>query len=112
MPTSFSTKGDHRWPSGLPHSLAILSRSPSDLEAVLNSSFHRETDDLGRFSNLYVALASGRVIGLRSYDHDPVGGTAVLIDSTDDPAAALRELVHALQLLKGDFTWIADASTG
>jgi hypothetical protein len=107
---ALTTVPQHRWPSGLAQSLALIGETPAQLSARLPISFTRELDDLGPFDNTYLLLPSGLVFALRRYLHDPEFGTAILIDDKADPAACLAEIANAISVETGSLRWRADGS--
>lgn len=97
-----------KWPSGIDRTAAVLGFEPDELAAAHGITFHRDLDDLDDFRFAGLRLPSGRQVVLLRYERNQHPGTGVLIDSRDDPTAALREALHALDLPDAAVTWTPD----
>lgn len=104
--TQVTTK--ERWPSGADKPIAVLRAEPEELAKRYGLQFHAGSDDLDRFQEVALRLASGRPVLLYRYERSPSAGTTVVVDHGDHAREALDELVAALDLRERGIVWISD----
>jgi septum formation protein len=100
-----------RWPSGDGRYVATLDTTPVELASRYGMGFHGWIEDgLGPCEGAAIRLPSGRHLLLTHFADSAAPGTHVQADWADDPAAACRELLEALELDERAFTWMTDES--
>lgn len=100
-----------KWPSGIDRTAAVLGFEPDELAAACGIAFHRDLDDLDYFRYAALRLSSGRQVVLLRYERNQHPGTGIEIDARDDPTAALREVLDALDLRDTAVTWTPEDVT-
>jgi hypothetical protein len=94
------------WPSGYGEVAAVLDVSLEALTDRYSLDLYEGTDNLDDYHAAAIRLASGRRLGLMRHAGAPASQVEVYADANDDPDAATRELLDALELPLSTRSWI------
>ena len=94
------------WPSGYGEAVAVLDLNLETLADGCSLDLYRGADNLGEYLAAAVQLRSGRRVGLLRHEGLPLDEVELHADAHDDPEAATRELLEALDLPPGTCSWL------
>lgn len=94
------------WPSGYGEVAGVLDLSLESLSHRYGLALYEGTDNLDDYHAAAIQLPSGRRIGLLHHAGGPADAIEIYADANDDPDAATRELLDALQLPLSTRSWL------
>lgn len=94
------------YPSGYGEVAAVLDLNLEDVAERYSLNLYRGADNLGYYTAAAIQLPSRRRVGLLRHEGLPLGETELHADAHDDPDAAMRELLDALDLPRSTCSWL------
>lgn len=109
MQTRIAQVQPEPWPSGYGEVVAVLGLSLDALADRYSLQLYDGTDNLDDYRAAAVQLASGRRLGLLRHAGTPASEVEVYADAHDDPDAATRDLLDALDLPLSACIWLRES---
>jgi hypothetical protein len=94
------------WPSGYGEVVAVLDLDLDALAERYALLLYEGTDNLDDYRAAAIQLPSGRRVGLLRHAGAPSDELELYADAHDDPDAATRELLNALELPMSTCSWL------